>query len=96
LFPVLLFSQQTCVKVDFRDSYIMQMNVEFEFVFSEKYLELHYMDTIYYYRIKKRVEHRNYSIYWVKNYKLYVYPSFILQKRKYISIYLLCNKNLRS
>lgn len=96
LFPVLLFSQQTCVKVDFKDSYIMETEVKMNFSFKKAFLEVLYNGNIYYYKIKKRIVKGNYSIYWINNYKMYVYPDFILQnKPKYITIYKICNKNIK-
>lgn len=97
LFPVLLFSQQTCSVIDFKDSYMMQMNTPMDFSFGKSYLEITHLDYIYYYKIKKRIVKDNYSIYWVRNYKLYVYSEFILQKKfNNITIYMICNKKLRS
>lgn len=96
LFPVLLFSQKTCVKIDFHDSYIMETKVKMDFRFKNKYLEVLYNGNLYYYKIKKKIVKGNYSIYWINSYKMYVYPEFILQnKSKYITIYKLCSRNIK-
>ncbi len=93
LFPVLLFSQHTCNKVDFKRNHIEETKIEMNFQFYDLYLKVEIEGNFYYYKIKKKVITQEYKIYWINNYRMFVYDKFILQiKPKIVTTYSICDK----